>query len=343
MSQELDLKSKRAATTPRYPFGAHFQDILAFIGDAVVSTDHNGLIIMFNLAAEGLFNYSSTEVLGQSIDVLIPTRFRDQHREDHGRFLAADITTRRAMAAGREVQGRRKDGTEFAVEVSLSRHFMDGHEVGTAIIRDVSVRIGEEKQRLLVANEVAHRLRNTMAVINGVVALTAKDTLSVAEFQTALLGRFAAISRTHESLIRSSWVEAGLRDLLESELAPYRSEDRKITLEGPDLAIDQEIAVALALVFHELATNASKYGALSNATGQLEIQWQVTGTEKRLLELIWQETGGPTVVPPTKTGFGSELISTNLSGCGGTAALTYLAGGVICILTLPLASTTISA
>lgn len=331
------MLSKNGEISPRYPFGSDFQDILSLIGDAVVCTDQNGLIIMYNLAAGGIFGYSSNEVLGQSIDLLIPVRFQPQHRESHGRFFAADVATRRAMAADREVQGRRKDGTEFAVEVSLSRQLMDGHQIGTAVIRDVSIRIGIEKQRLLVANEVAHRLRNTMAVINSIVALTGKNSLSVAEFQNALLGRFAAISRTHESLIRTSWTEASLRDLIESELAPYQSIDCRIKLEGSDVAIDREVAVALALAFHELATNASKYGALSTPIGHLHIHWVVTGIEARKLILHWQETDGPTVVPPTRLGFGSELISTSLRGHGGTAELTYPPEGVSCALTLPLA------
>lgn len=337
MPHNDQLLSKKSEISPRYPFGSDFQDILSLIGDAVISIDENGLIIMYNLAAEGLFGYSAEEVLGRPIDALIPVRFQDQHREHHGRFFTANIATSRTMAAGREVQGRRNDGIEFAIEVSLSRQLIDGNQVGTAVIRDVSIRIGQEKQRLLIANEVAHRLRNTMAVINSIVALTAKGSSSVAEFQNALLGRFAAISRTHESLIRSSWTEAKLCDLIETELAPYQNIDRKITIDGPDLAIDREIAVSLALAFHELATNASKYGALSTPTGQLHIHWMVTGTETRILELNWQEAGGPMVVPPTKLGFGSELISISLSGHGGTAKLTYPPAGVNCAFILPLA------
>ena len=95
--------------------------------------------------------------------------------------------------------------------------------------------------------------------------------------------------------------------------------------------------MALALAFHELATNASKYGALSTPTGQLHIHWMVTGTETRILKLNWQETGGPMVVPPTKLGFGSELISIILSGYGGVAELTYPPAGVNCAFILPLA------
>ncbi len=136
------------------------------------------------------------------------------------------------------------------------------------MIRDVSDRRAEEKLRQLVANEVAHRLRNTMAIVNSIVSLTARAASSPLELKTALLGRFEAISRTNESLIRGSWIEASFRELLEVELAPYRSDDSRIMLDGPDMVIAPEIAVALALVFHELGTNASKYGALSSPTGR---------------------------------------------------------------------------
>ena len=264
-------------------------------------------------------------------------RFQNQHREDHSRFIAGHVAQRRAMGAGREVLGRRKDGTEFAVEVTLSRQLTDGHRIGTAVIRDVSDRKFEEKQRQIIASEVAHRLRNMMAVVTSIVSLTARAASSAADFKNALLGRFAAISRTNESLIRRSWSEANLRELIESELAPYQSEDGRIKLEGPDIAIDPEIAVALALVFHELATNASKYGALSTPTGRIEVRWQATVSEKRLLELNWQETGGPIVSPPTRRGFGTTLISRSLRGHHGEAELTYPAAGVSCSLRLPLA------
>lgn len=325
-----------ALILPRLPFGADFQSILSLIGDAVVSTDSDGQIILFNRAAERLFGYSLTEVLGHSIDIVMPVRFQNQHREDHSRFISAHVATRRTMGAGREVLGKRKDGTEFAVEVTLSRQLIDGHHIGTAVIRDVSDRKVEEKQRQLVASEVAHRLRNTMAVVSSIVSLTGRAASSTAEFKKALLGRFAAISRTNESLIRRSWSEASLRELIGSELEPYQCDDGRITLEGREIAVNQEVTVALALVLHELATNASKYGALSTPTGRLDVHWRATVFEKRVLELTWQEAGGPVVSPPTKLGFGSELITKSLLGFGGKAELTYLAAGVKCSLRLPL-------
>jgi len=321
---------------PRLPFGGDFQAILSLIGDAVVCTDQSGKIILFNRAAEVLFGYSSTEMIGVPIEVLVPTRFRDQHRDDHQRFGATAISTRRAMGAGREVMGQRKDGSELAIEVSLSRQFIDGRQIGTAVIRDVSDRRAEEKLRQLVANEVAHRLRNTMAIVNSIVSLTARAASSPLDLKTALLGRFEAISRTNESLIRGSWIEASFRELLESELAPYRSDDSNIMLDGPDMAIAPEIAVALSLVFHELGTNASKYGALSAPTGRLEVRWQVAMAERPVLEVQWRETGGPVVTPPTRRGFGSELISKSLRAHGGAANLSYPAAGVSCDISVPL-------
>ncbi len=321
----------------RFPFGADFQSILSLIGDAVVSTDHYGQIIFLNPAAEAMFGYSYDDLVGSSIDALTPERFHVQHRADHSRFCTADFAGHRAMGAGREVQGRRKDGTEFVVEISLSHQLLDGHHIGTAVVRDVSARIASEKQSQLVADEVAHRLRNLMAVINSIVSLTAKASSSAESLKDALLGRFAAISRTNESLIHRSWIEADLRELFESELAPYRNDTRTITLEGPNIAIRQEIAVALALVIHELATNAAKYGALSLQAGQLEVHWRIPTDKQRVLEVMWSESGGPAVTPPAKRGFGSELISGSLRGHGGTAELAYPATGVQCHMSLPLA------
>ncbi len=321
-----------------FPFGEDFQTILSLIGDGVVSTDQDGRIILFNRAAEDIFGYTMNEVLGCSIDTLIPARFHDHHREDVKRFCSSNAPLRRSMGAGREVLGRRKDGQELAIEATLSRQMIGGQHIVTAVVRDVSDRKTVERQGQVVANEVAHRLRNTMAVVDSIVTLTARTAPSVAEFKEALLGRFAAISRTNDSLIRGSWTEASVRLLLETELAPYQDSEGKITLTGPDISIDGHVAVALALVLHELATNAAKYGALSTSAGLLRVDWQVSADAIPLFELIWEERGGPTVVAPTRRGFGSELIARSLGPHGGKAASTYAPQGVNCLIRLPFRS-----
>jgi len=319
-----------------FPFGDDFETILTLIGDGVVSTDQDGRIILFNRAAEDIFGYTMNEVLGRSIETLIPTRFHDQHQEEVSRFCASDAPLRRSMGAGREVLGRRKDGQELAIEATLSRQMIGGEHIVTAVLRDVSDRKIVEKHHRVVANEVAHRLRNTMAVVSSIVTLTARTAPSVVELKEALLGRFAAISRTNDSLIRGSWTEASVRLLLEAELAPYGDNAGKITLTGPDLSIDGHLAVALALVLHELATNAAKYGSLSTSAGLLRVDWRVSPDTTSLLELIWEERGGPAVTPPTRRGFGSQLIARSLDPHGGEAASTYAPQGVSCVIRLPL-------
>lgn len=319
-----------------FPFGDDFETILTLIGDGVVSTDQDGRIILFNRAAEDIFGYTMNEVLGRSIETLIPTRFHDQHQEEVSRFCASDAPLRRSMGAGREVLGRRKDGQELAIEATLSRQVIGGEHIVTAVMRDVSDRKIVEKHHRVVANEVAHRLRNTMAVVSSIVTLTARTAPSVVELKEALLGRFAAISRTNDSLIRGSWTEASVRLLLEAELAPYGDNAGKITLTGPDLSIDGHLAVALALVLHELATNAAKYGSLSTSAGLLRVDWRVSPDTTSLLELIWEERGGPEVAPPTRRGFGSQLIARSLDPHGGKAASTYAPQGLSCVIRLPL-------
>ncbi|PZO06972.1 MAG: hypothetical protein DCF28_00555 [Alphaproteobacteria bacterium] len=321
-----------------FPFGADFQSILSLIGDGVLSTDHTGRVILFNRAAEEIFGYTSDEVLGGSIDALIPTRFHDRHRQDVRRFCSSNAPVRRSMGEGREVLGRRKDGEELSMEATLSRQVIGGQHIVTVVVRDVSARKTAERQRQLIASEVAHRLRNTMAVVDSIVTLTAHRAVSVVDFKEALQGRFAAISRTNDALVRSSWTDVSFRLLLESELAPYRDDDSKITLTGQDIGLDGQGAVALALVLHELATNAAKYGALSTSAGRLSVDWKVPLDAPPLLDVTWLERDGPVVAPPTRRGFGSELIARSLGVHGGTAISSYAASGVGCSIRLPLNS-----
>jgi PAS domain S-box-containing protein len=319
-----------------FPFGADFQSILSLIGDGVLSTDHTGRVILFNRAAEQIFGYTSDEVLGGPIDALIPTRFHDRHREDVSRFCSSDAPLRRSMGGGREVLGRRKDGEELELEATLSRQMIGGQHIVTVVVRDVSARKTAERQRQLVASEVAHRLRNTMAVVDSIVTLTARRAASVVDFQEALQGRFAAIPRTNDALIRGSSTDISFRLLLESELAPYRDDDSKITLTGPDIGLDGQGAVALALVLHELATNAAKYGALSTSAGRLSVDWKVEADAPPQIDVTWLERNGPLVAPPTRRGFGSELIARSLGVHGGTAISSFAASGVSCSIRLPL-------
>ncbi|MDX3911675.1 MAG: HWE histidine kinase domain-containing protein [Sphingobium sp.] len=277
----------------------------------------------------------SAEVLGQPIEVLIPRRFQDRHRTEIVGFVSAAASTHRSMGVGREVMGMHKTGREFAIEATLSSHMVAGQPIFTAAVRDVTERQTADQKRQLVAGEVAHRLRNTMAVVNSVVSMTARGAVSVPDFESTLVGRFSAISRTNDALICGTQNNACLRALLLSELAPFQDQGGRITLVGPDVQIEGKLALDLALIFHELATNAAKYGALSIADGVIEVDWEVSLNNPPALELVWRERGGPEVRSPKKVGFGSKLISRILRGYGGVTKIVYDPSGVYCTVSLP--------
>jgi two-component sensor histidine kinase len=158
----------------------------------------------------------------------------------------------------------------------------------------------------------------------------------VQEFRHAFGGRISALAKTHTLLATTRWSASTLHDLIVQQLTPY-AKDRADTLAvaGPRLLVNPKQALTLSLVIHELAANAAKYGALSVPTGRLEIRWQIE--PDRSLRLTWHEQGGPQVEPPTRRGFGSQLIEFNIAHeFGGEAWLDYRPAGLECVLTIPL-------
>jgi diguanylate cyclase len=181
----------------------------------------------------------------------------------------------------------------------------------------------ERRQRLLI-NELNHRVKNTLATIQAIATLTAHRAASVPDFVAAFEARLIALSSTHNLLTAQGWEKAELQGLLDKEFRPYAPE--QVRLRGPVVWLHAEQALALGLVFHELATNAAKYGALSTPEGCVTVSW--TSLNDRLA-LEWEERGGPGVGPPQRTGFGSRLIRTSVEGTlQGALALRYDAEGL---------------
>jgi two-component sensor histidine kinase len=165
------------------------------------------------------------------------------------------------------------------------------------------------------------------------------QTLRTAEspqaFHEAFEGRLMALSQTHNLLNRSYWTGVSLCDLIKLELAPYADADSgRLCLDGEDFKLGPATAVTLGMAFHELATNAAKYGALSVAGGSVKVSWQTP--PPGLLHLEWEETGGPPVLPPKRLGFGSRLLEKTLAGLGGEARLYFPRDGVRCEMDLAL-------
>jgi two-component sensor histidine kinase len=191
--------------------------------------------------------------------------------------------------------------------------------------RELSTRLGkEERYRELVVNELQHRLKNRLATIHAVIRQALHD-YPVAWDRVD--GRIRALSATDDLIARTDGRGCDIIDLLRSELVPYGN--ARFILNGDPLALPDKLAVSLALMFHELATNAAKYGALSTPQGLLHVSWTVTD---EILSLIWDESGGPVISAPGKPGFGTQLLNSGLRGFDGKAEIAYLATGLHCMM-----------
>ena len=190
----------------------------------------------------------------------------------------------------------------------------------------------EHRQRLLI-NELNHRVKNTLATIQSIAALTARRSGSVEDFMRLFEARLIALSDTHNLLTANGWEKARLRDLLIQEFRPY-AEDR-LRMEGADVTLGAEQSLSMGLILHELVTNAAKYGPLKcpdGAAGWIEVRWTDADDDGRVT-LDWIEHGGPMVAPPTRSGFGSRLIDTSIrTTLAGSAAMDYADGRLHCRL-----------
>jgi two-component sensor histidine kinase len=196
----------------------------------------------------------------------------------------------------------------------------------------------EEHQRLLI-NELNHRVKNTLTTVQSIASQTLRNAATLEEAQAAFEGRLLALSRAHNVLTRENWEGANLRKIVTEAIAPYSNarEDR-LHLTGPDVRLPPRMALALAMALQELATNAVKYGALSNETGEIAIGWRLDGTKAPLcLHLRWEESGGPAVRAPKRRGFGTRLIERSLAlDLEGDVRIEFATGGVTCTVDAPL-------
>ena len=177
-----------------------------------------------------------------------------------------------------------------------------------------------------IAREMAHRMKNTLAMVQAIVSQTFRQAGSVEEGQTAISERLAALGRAQNALISPDSDEVDILAVVEGALAPHRTGEGRFTIEGPSLVLGSQQAIGLSLGLHELATNAAKYGALSNADGHVGIRW--SASEDFVFE--WRETGGPAVARPTRSGFGSRLVERIVASYfEGDATLGFDPNGVV--------------
>jgi PAS domain S-box-containing protein len=204
---------------------------------------------------------------------------------------------------------------------------------------DVTERRRVEEQRQLLAGELTHRVKNSMATMQSIAHQTLRNAASLDEARKTLDARLASLAAAHDALTRESWEGATLGEIVERALQPFRSGSaRRFTVAGPQVWLSPRASLAFVLALHELATHAVKYGALSNAAGRVVLDWGLDeGRHLAHLWLRWEELGGPPVAKPARNGFGSRMIERALAmELGGRARIEYRPGGVVFTFEAPL-------
>jgi two-component sensor histidine kinase len=208
----------------------------------------------------------------------------------------------------------------------------------TGASRDITELVQATEAQKLLINELNHRVKNMLATVQSVAMQTQRSTPDA--FGERFEARLMALSRAHDLLTHRQWAGVGLRELLEQAVSPFAGEAHPtIRMDGPDHTLCARAALALAMVIHELATNATKYGALSVPSGHVDLEWSVAANgDGNLLSLHWTEKNGPPTEEPTRRGFGSRLIERSIAkDLGGNAELRFVSSGLECILAFPLA------
>jgi PAS domain S-box-containing protein len=311
---------------------ARLAAIVASSDDAIVSKTIEGRVTSWNAAAERLFGFQASEMIGQSITRIIPPEL---HAEED-RILAQ-------LREGRRIDHYEtvrvaKDGRRIDISLSVSPLCDNtGRVVGASkIARDITERKQAEMLQRLLVQELNHRVKNTLATIQAIANQSMHRAKSPADFVAGFGGRIQALARAHELLTQTKLQGAEIMDLVRDQVLLGGGDDKRVTCAGPAIMLDPQTAMNLALVVHELATNARKYGALSRPDGCLSVTWETRTNGERHLELAWKESGGLTVAVPRERGFGSTLIEQTLKAHGGKASIRYSAEGMSGHFTLPL-------
>ena len=293
-------------------------------------------IIFANDAFLDLSGYSRQQVLGQSFNFLMA------HGDDADAQakIAAEFEGKSDGCA--EINYRRSDGTEFwaALVVSPVRDESDEIVQYFASLVDLTPHKQEEAQSKMLIDELNHRVKNTLATVQSIVWQALRTDADPKVQQEAIQSRLLALSRSHDLLTRENWHSAGLFDVVKHALEPFMGVDghaERIMITGDNSRFPPNSALALAIAFNELATNAVKYGALSNGSGSVMISWKTEqSADGHRLLLRWEEKGGPTVSPPARSGFGSRMIERGLAHeLGGKVHLDYLPAGLVCTIDIP--------
>jgi len=296
--------------------------------DAIVSKNLDGVITSWNRGAERVFGYTAEEAIGKPITIVIP-----HDRLDEERMILTRI--RRGERVDHfETVRQRKHGSLITVSLTVSPvKNVDGKIVGASkIARDITEQKRNQEQIATLAREAEHRSKNLLANVQATVNLSHSDTSE--GLKRAIEGRIQALANVHSLFVDTRWIGAELSTIATQELAPYSEKGKtRVQIDGPQVLLEPNAAQTIAVILHELATNAAKYGALSVANGQVDLKWSHEADGR--LNLRWTETGGPAVQKPTRKGFGGRVTEQMIAQLKGETRFAWRAEGLVCEITLP--------
>lgn len=298
-------------------------------GDAIMCLSTDGVILTWNPAAERLFGYAAADAIGQCARILYPpeaaAEFEGNYRRlRDGESLACDAVR------------RHRDGhaLDVAVNIAPIRQGEDGPLVGlVAVVRDIREQKRREEHVRFILRELSHRTKNLLAIVQAMARQTAIKSESIEDFERRFSGRLQGLAHSHDLLVKEGWTGVSLKALVRTQLSSFLEPgDERLDVAGPHLRLKPEAAQPLGLALHEMATNATKYGALSVPEGRVTVRWE-HDPEGRRLRITWRERGGPRVEPPKTRGFGYQLVDWMVaSAMDGTVSIDFAPEGLEWVL-----------
>jgi len=313
---------------------ARFAAIVGNSADAIIGLRPDGTVTSWNAGAQRIYGYTTEEAVGQPLSMVMPADRPDELRQILDRLRRSNPA--RAAETERVTKDERRIHVSFT---SVPIRNPAGKLVAAAVIeRDITERKqGEDQQKMLLA-ELNHRVKNALATALSIASRTRRTSESLDDYYQALEGRLRALASTHDVLAKNIWAGADLRQILLAELKPYDGEKESFMLAGPDLFVSSRAAVVLGMVFHELATNAAKYGALANNGGNVQVRWATNHDGDGTFLLEWQERGGPDASSNNRQGFGLKFIERSVSyELQGSAEVAFDPAGLRVSISAPMA------
>jgi PAS domain S-box-containing protein len=314
----------------------HMRELLEALPAAVYTTDAQGRITFFNKAAVEMAG--RTPAVGDEWCVTWKLYTTDGAFLPHDQCPMAIALKEDRPIRGVEAVAERPDGTRVPfMPYPTPLHGADGKLVGAInMLVDISHRKEAENRQKALIDELNHRVKNTLATVQSLASQTIRHSGSLGEFKSKFEARVLGLARVHDLLSRRYWTEAPLESLATEVLGPLM-DDANVRISGPSVQLMPRTALSLAMAFNELATNAAKYGALSDRAGSLDLTWRRVDTKGRsMLEIIWKERSAQTISNPARRGFGTRLMERSVENdLNGEFDLAFEADGLRCRIAIP--------